>query len=161
MEPVNAFVEKFDGKGNFSLWKSQVLLVLEAKGVSHVIERDLRQEDRLGELVFSAEDSKANGLASIIIRGSLAPEYANYKMELKAYGLWAELDMLFSSAKASKIVGQLSKLLACKMQPGDRNGRLFTANFKSIVQDLDASDLNFKQIVALIYLSSLNDEFRP
>ncbi|KAJ2493065.1 hypothetical protein IWW37_000892 [Coemansia sp. RSA 2050] len=161
MDPIIAYIDKFDGNGNFILCKNHVYLVLHAKGVAHAVENDLRYDDGNGNFVFDIDDSKANGTASIIIRSCLAPEYTNYDMNLKAFELWAELDMLFSSAKTSKIVAQLSKLLACKMQPGDKNGRTFTATFKSIVQAMDSSDLSYDQLVTLIYLSSLNDEFRP
>ncbi|KAJ2347685.1 hypothetical protein GGH92_003107, partial [Coemansia sp. RSA 2673] len=54
---------------------------------------------------------------------------------------------------------QLSKLLACKMQPGDKQGRTFTAKFKSLSSDMQASELTHAQLMALIYLSALNDEF--
>ncbi|KAJ2493222.1 hypothetical protein IWW37_000685, partial [Coemansia sp. RSA 2050] len=161
MDSIIAYIDKFDGNGNFTLWKSHVYLVLHAKGVAHAVENDLRYDDGNGNFVFDIDDSKADGTASIIIRSCLAPEYTNYNMNLKAFELWAELDMLFSLAKTSKIVAQLSKLLACKMQPGDKNRRTFAATFKSIVQAMDSSDLSYDQLVTLIYLSSLNDEFRP
>ncbi|KAJ2484443.1 hypothetical protein IWW37_006153, partial [Coemansia sp. RSA 2050] len=132
-----------------------------AKGVAHAVENDLRYEDGSGNIVFNIDDLKADDTASLIIRSCLVPEYANYNMKLKAFELWAELDLLFSSAKTSKIVAQLSKLPACKMQPGDKNGHMFTATFKSIIQAMDSSDLSCDQLVTLIYLTSLNDEFRP
>ncbi|KAJ2042288.1 hypothetical protein GGI08_007765, partial [Coemansia sp. S2] len=78
---------------------------------------------------------------------------------LTAYKLWAKLNNLFNLAKTSKIVMQLSKLLACKMQPGDKQGRTFTAKFKSLSSDMQASELTHAQLMALIYLSALNDEF--
>ncbi|KAJ2813607.1 hypothetical protein GGI24_006516 [Coemansia furcata] len=47
------------------------------------------------------------------------------------------------------------------MQPGDKNGRVFTAKFKSIAMAMQASDLTYAQLILLIFISSLNDEFRP
>ncbi|KAJ2253781.1 hypothetical protein GGI13_002516 [Coemansia sp. RSA 455] len=55
---------------------------------------------------------------------------------------------------------QLSKLLACKMQPGDKQGRTFTAKFKSLSSDMQALELTHAQLMALIYISALNNEFR-
>ncbi|KAJ2484472.1 hypothetical protein IWW37_006147, partial [Coemansia sp. RSA 2050] len=97
-----------------------------AKDVAHAVENDLCYEDGSGNFAFDIDDLKTDGTASL---SCLAPEYANYNMKLKAFQLWAELDLLFSSAKISKIVAQLSKLLACKMQPADKNGHMFTAMF--------------------------------
>ncbi|KAJ2734468.1 hypothetical protein IW152_002246 [Coemansia sp. BCRC 34962] len=154
MDSITAYIDKFDGNGNFTLWKGHVYLVLQAKGVAHAVENDLCYEDGSGNFVFDIDDSKADGTASIIIRSCLAPEYTNYDMNLKAFELWAELDMLFSSAKTSKIVAQLSKLLACKMQPGNKNRRMFTATFKSIVQAMDSSDLSCDQLVTYLLLIS-------
>ncbi|KAJ2433232.1 hypothetical protein GGF42_009433, partial [Coemansia sp. RSA 2424] len=109
---------------------------------------------------FDANDLKANNKALIIIRSSLSDEYKHYYLGITASELWVELNTMFGSAKTSKIVVQLVKLLACKMQPGDKQGRLFTAKFKSIVQSMQSSGLTYDQLITLVYVSSLNDEFR-
>ncbi|KAJ2010403.1 hypothetical protein GGI14_006439, partial [Coemansia sp. S680] len=46
------------------------------------------------------------------------------------------------------------------MQPGDKQGRTFTAQLKSLSSDMQASELTHAQLMALIYISALNDEFR-
>ncbi|KAJ2075885.1 hypothetical protein GGI09_008545, partial [Coemansia sp. S100] len=46
------------------------------------------------------------------------------------------------------------------MQPGDKQGRMFTAQLKSLSSDMQASELTHAQLMALIYISALNDEFR-
>ncbi|KAJ2046136.1 hypothetical protein GGI03_003734 [Coemansia sp. RSA 2337] len=53
---------------------------------------------------------------------------------------------------------QLSKLLACKMQPGDKLGHTCMAKFKSLSSDMQASELTHAQLMVLIYLSTQNDE---
>ncbi|KAJ2327361.1 hypothetical protein GGI00_004487, partial [Coemansia sp. RSA 2681] len=159
MDIVSA-IDKFDGTGNFDVWKNDVRDALGAKDLLYIIDDDCRNINHHGEPTFDADDLKANSKALIIIRSSLSDEYKHYYLGITAYELWVELNALFGSAKTSKIVVQLVKLLACKMQPGDKQGRLFTAKFKSIVQSMQSSGLTYDQLITLVYVSSLNDEFR-
>ncbi|KAJ2431409.1 hypothetical protein GGF41_000558, partial [Coemansia sp. RSA 2531] len=161
MEAIIANIEKFDGTGNFDIWKNNVSLVLLSKSLERCVESDLRiLNDSTGQFVFNSIDSAADASASLIIRGCLSSDYRGFLLNSTAYELWVELNNLFNLAKTSKIVMQLSKLLACKMQPGDKQGRTFTAKFKSLSSDMQASELTHAQLMALIYLSALNDEFR-
>ncbi|KAJ2461210.1 hypothetical protein GGF42_000345 [Coemansia sp. RSA 2424] len=66
-----------------------------------------------------------------------------------------------SNSITSNIVAHLAKLVAFKMQPGDKNGRIFTARFKYILHAMQAGELTYDQLLAQVYVSSLNEEFRP
>ncbi|KAJ2475945.1 hypothetical protein IWW47_006411, partial [Coemansia sp. RSA 2052] len=159
MDIVTA-IDKFDGTGNFDVWKNDVRDALGAKDLLYIVDHECRVNNSRGEPTFSAEDQMANSKALIIIRSSLSDEYKHYYLGITASELWFELNTLFGSAKTGKIVVQLVKLLACKMQPGDKQGRLFTAKFKSIMQAMQSSGLTYDQLITLVYVSSLNDEFR-
>ncbi|KAJ2247416.1 hypothetical protein GGI13_005052, partial [Coemansia sp. RSA 455] len=89
-----------------------------------------------GLIGFNVEDLMADAKASIVIRGCLSDDYKDSFLNSTACKLWVKLNTLFNSAKTSKIVMQLFKLLACNMQPEDKQGRTFTAKFKSLSSDM-------------------------
>ncbi|KAI8318953.1 hypothetical protein GQ54DRAFT_250764, partial [Martensiomyces pterosporus] len=119
-------IDSFDGTGNFRLWERQVRTALQAKGVHSAVLTDK-----------GALEEQANGMALFIIRGALGDDFKNAFPEMSAFELWNELRNLFSTAKTSKVVKQLTKLLACSMAPGDREGRVFTALFKACANELE------------------------
>ncbi|KAJ2460635.1 hypothetical protein GGF42_000712 [Coemansia sp. RSA 2424] len=91
MEIVSA-IGKFDGTGNFAIWKNDVRDALGAKDLPYIIQHDYRTLNSRDEPIFDAYDLMANSKALIIIRSSLSDEYKHYYLGITAYELWVKLD---------------------------------------------------------------------
>ncbi|KAL2541288.1 zinc finger protein [Abeliophyllum distichum] len=152
-------LEKFDGKGDFSLWKQKMKAILVQQRVSKALE----DPEGYSEALKSKPDAilEMNEIAYSSIFLHLTDNVLRQVSEQKtAVELWKRLDDLFMIKTLPNKVYLLEKLFSFKMDPS-KDLDINLNDFNKLVQNLSIVDKKFDdEDLSVILLNSLPDHFK-